>query len=59
MKRGGTVRISFSTDPNHFDPHKGTTALNFVSAVYYGLTHFKPGPAVAPGTPTIQPARAA
>ena len=58
VKRGGTVSIAFSADPNHFDPHKGTTAQNFVSVLYDGLTQFKTGPDVAPGTHIIEPALA-
>src|SRR5688500_6461289 len=58
VKRGGTVSIAFSVDPNHFDPHRGTTAQNFVSVLYVGLTQFKTGPDVPPGTHIIQPALA-
>jgi peptide/nickel transport system substrate-binding protein len=58
VKRGGTVSIAFSVDPNHFDPHRGTTAQNFVSVVYDGLTQFKTGPDVPPGTHILQPALA-
>ena len=58
IKRGGTVTLAFSVDPNHLDPHKGTTAQNFVSLVYDGLTEFKTGPDVAPGTHIIEPALA-
>ena len=55
IKRGGTVTLAFSVDPNHFDPHRGTTAQNFVSLVYDGLTQFKTGPDVPPGTHIIEP----
>jgi len=58
VKRGGTVTLAFSVDPNHFDPHRGTTAQNFVSLVYDGLTQFKTGPDVPPGTHIIEPALA-
>lgn len=58
IKRGGTVTLAFSVDPNHFDPHKGTTAQNFVSLVYDGLTEFKTGPDVPPGTHILEPALA-
>lgn len=58
VKRGGSVSIAFSVDPNHFDPHRGTTAQNFVSVLYDGLTQFKTGPDVPPGTHIIQPALA-
>ena len=58
IKRGGTATIAFSVDPNHFDPHKGTTAQNFVSLVYDGLTEFKTGPDVPPGTHILEPALA-
>jgi ABC-type transport system substrate-binding protein len=58
VKRGGTVTLAFSVDPNHFDPHRGTTAQNFVSLVYDGLTEFKNGPDVPPGTHIIEPALA-
>jgi peptide/nickel transport system substrate-binding protein len=58
VKRGGTATIAFSVDPNHFDPHRGTTAQNFVSLVYDGLTQFKTGPDVPPGTHIIEPALA-
>lgn len=58
VKRGGTVSIAFSVDPNHFDPHRGTTAQNFVSVLYDGLTQFKTGPDVPPGTQIIEPALA-
>jgi peptide/nickel transport system substrate-binding protein len=58
IKRGGTATIAFSVDPNHFDPHKGTTAQNFVSLVYDGLTEFKTGPDVPTGTHIIEPALA-
>ena len=55
IKRGGTVTLAFSVDPNHFDPHRGTTAQNFVSLVYDGLTQFKTGPDVPPGTHILEP----
>ncbi len=58
VKRGGTASIAFSVDPSHFDPHRGTTAQNFVSVVYDGLTQFKTGPDVPPGTHVIEPALA-
>ena len=58
IKRGGTATIAFSVDPVHFDPHKGTTAQNFVSVVYDGLTQFKTGPDVPPGTHILEPALA-
>src|SRR6267143_6865570 len=58
VKRGGTATIAFSVDPNHFDPHRGTTAQNFVSLVYDGLTQFKTGPDVPPGTHILEPALA-
>ena len=58
IKRGGTATIAFSVDPVHFDPHKGTTAQNFVSIVYDGLTEFKTGPDVPPGTHILEPALA-
>ncbi len=58
IKRGGTVTIAFSVDPTHFDPHKGTTAINYVSLVYDGLTEFKTGPDVPPGTHVLEPALA-
>ena len=55
IKRGGNATIAFSVDPNHFDPHRGTTAQNFVSLVYDGLTEFKTGPDVPPGTHILEP----
>src|SRR5437773_4514592 len=58
IKRGGTATIAFSVDPVHFDPHRGTTAQNFVSIVYDGLTQFKTGPDVPPGTHILEPALA-
>ena len=58
IKRGGVATIAFSVDPVHFDPHKGTTAQNFVSIVYDGLTQFKTGPDVPPGTHILEPALA-
>lgn len=58
VKRGGTVNIAFSVDPSHFDPHRGTTAQNFVSVVYDGLTQFKTGSDVPTGTHILQPALA-
>ena len=42
-KRGGTLNATFSSDPAHFDPHRGTTAQNFVPLVYNGLVRFKTG----------------
>lgn len=58
IKRGGIATIAFSVDPVHFDPHKGTTAQNYVSLVYDGLTQFKTGPDVPPGTHILEPALA-
>lgn len=58
IKRGGTVTLAFSVDPNHLDPHRGITAINFVSLVYDGLTEFKTGPDVPPGTHILEPALA-
>lgn len=42
-KRGGTLNATFSSDPAHFDPHRGTTAQNFIPLVYNGLVRFKTG----------------
>jgi len=55
-KRGGTLRVR-GYDPPHFDPH---LAFNFklsctVSFVYSKLVRFKLGPAVPPGTFTVEP----
>jgi peptide/nickel transport system substrate-binding protein len=58
VKRGGTATIAFCCDPNHFDPHRGTTAQNYVSLVYDGLTQFRTGPDVPTGTHVVEPALA-
>jgi peptide/nickel transport system substrate-binding protein len=54
-RRGGTLNATFSSDPAHFDPHRGTTAQNFVPLVYNGLVRFKTGPEVRPDQFIIEP----
>src|SRR5687768_9227655 len=43
IKRGGLATIAFCCDANHLDPHRGTTAQNYVSLVYDGLTQLSTG----------------
>lgn len=54
-KRGGTLNATFSSDPAHFDPHRGTTAQNFVPLVYNGLVRFKTGTQVRVDEFVIEP----
>jgi peptide/nickel transport system substrate-binding protein len=54
-KHGGTLNATFSSDPAHFDPHRGTTAQNFVPLVYNGLVRFKTGPDVRVDEFIIEP----
>lgn len=54
-KRGGTLNATFSSDPAHLDPHRGTTAQNFVPLVYNGLVRFKTGPDVRTDQYIIEP----
>lgn len=54
-KRGGTLNATFSSDPAHFDPHRGTTAQNFVPLVYNGLVRFKTGTDVRVDEYVIEP----
>lgn len=54
-KRGGTLNATFSSDPAHFDPHRGTTAQNFVPLVYNGLVRFKTGMEVRVDESIIEP----
>jgi len=54
-KRGGTLNATFSSDPAHFDPHRGTTAQNFVPLVYNGLVRFKTGTDVRVDEYIIEP----
>ncbi|MGQ0570903.1 MAG: ABC transporter substrate-binding protein [Armatimonadota bacterium] len=42
-RRGGSLNATFSSDPAHLDPHRGTTAQNFIPLVYNGLVRFKTG----------------
>lgn len=58
IKRGGTATIAFCCDAIHLDPHRGTTAQNYVSLVYDGLTQLKTGPDVPTGTHIVEPALA-
>src|SRR5262244_28048 len=55
-KRGGILRVR-GYDPPHFDPH---LTLNFktnntLSFVYSKLVRHRVGPAVTPGTFTVEP----
>ncbi len=54
-KRGGTLNATFSSDPAHFDPHRGTTAQNFVPLVYNGLVRFKTGTDVRVDEYVVEP----
>lgn len=54
-KRGGTLNATFSSDPAHFDPHRGTTAQNFIPLVYNGLVRFKTGTEVRVDEYVLEP----
>lgn len=54
-RRGGALNATFSSDPAHFDPHRGTTAQNFVPLVYNGLVRFKTGTEVRVDEFVIEP----
>jgi len=54
-KRGGTLNATFSSDPAHFDPHRGTTAQNFIPLVYNGLVRFRTGTQVRVDEFVIEP----
>lgn len=54
-KRGGTLNATFSSDPAHLDPHRGTTAQNFIPLVYNGLVRFKTGTEVRVDEYIIEP----
>ena len=54
-KRGGTLNATFSSDPAHFDPHRGVTAQNFVPLVYNGLVRFRTGTDVRVDEYVIEP----
>ncbi len=54
-KRGGTLNATFSSDPAHLDPHRGTTAQNFIPLVYNGLVRFKTGTDVRVDEYIIEP----
>ncbi len=54
-KRGGTLSATFSSDPAHFDPHRGVTAQNFIPLVYNSLVRFRTGTDVRVDEYVIEP----